>query len=80
MLFTEGTYNKKTGTTDYKLTSQPIIEKMTHLQSKIRIHCSFENIFFGLSLFFFVISSFLDVLPQTTVFRKGCIYPLLVLY
>jgi uncharacterized iron-regulated membrane protein len=71
--FKEGTYNKKTGAADYKLTSQPfIIEKMTHLhKAKSGDPLFFLNIFFGLSLFFFVISSFWMFLPQTTVFRKG---------
>jgi uncharacterized iron-regulated membrane protein len=71
--FKEGTYNKKTGAADYKLTSQPfIIEKMTHLhKAKSGDPLFFLNIFFGLSLFFFVISSFWMFLPKTTVFRKG---------
>ena len=71
--FKEGTYNKKTGGTDYKLTSQPlIIEKMTHLhKAKTGDPLFFLNIFFGLSLFFFVVSTFWMFTPKTTIFKKG---------
>ena len=73
VFFKEGTYNKKTGAADYKTTSQPfIIEKMSHLhKAKSGDPLFFLNIFFGLSLFFFVISSFWMFLPQTTIFKKG---------
>ena len=71
--FKEGTYNKKTGAADYKLTSQPlIIEKMTHLhKAKTGDPLFFLNIFFGLSLFFFVVSTFWMFTPKTTIFKKG---------
>lgn len=71
--FKEGTYNKKTGAADYKTTNQPfIIEKMSHLhKAKSGDPLFFLNIFFGLSLFFFVISTFWMFTPKTTIFKKG---------
>jgi uncharacterized iron-regulated membrane protein len=71
--FKEGTYNKKTGAADYKLTSQPfIIEKMSHLhKAKSGDPLFILNVFFGLSLFFFVISTFWMFTPKTTIFKKG---------
>jgi hypothetical protein len=36
----------------------------------------FLNIFFGLSLLFFVASSFWMFLPKTTIFRKGLYFAL----
>jgi hypothetical protein len=74
MLFTKGRAIKKLGT-DYKLTSQPfIIEKMTICTKQNRIHCSFLNIFFGLSLFFFCDFFLLDVSAQTTIFKGNVLY------
>lgn len=73
VFFKDGTYNKKTGAADYKTTSQPfIIEKMSHLhKAKTGDPLFFLNVFFGVSLLFFVISSFWMFLPKTTVFKKG---------
>ncbi|AWG20864.1 hypothetical protein FFWV33_04550 [Flavobacterium faecale] len=73
VFFKEGTYNKKTGAADYKTTSQPfIIEKMNHLhKAKTGDPLFFLNIFFGVSLFFFVISTFWMFTPKTTIFKKG---------
>ncbi|MBE0392499.1 MULTISPECIES: PepSY domain-containing protein [unclassified Flavobacterium] len=73
VFFKEGTYNKKTGVADYKTTSQPfIIEKMNHLhKAKTGDPLFFLNIFFGVSLFFFVISTFWMFTPKTTIFKKG---------
>lgn len=73
IFFKEGTYNKKTGAADYKTTTLPIIiEKMNHLhKAKTGEPLFFLNVFFGLSLLFFVISTFWMFLPKTTIFRKG---------
>ncbi|MCW2117964.1 PepSY domain-containing protein [Flavobacterium sp. 7A] len=73
VFFKEGTYNKKTGAANYKTTSQPfIIEKMNHLhKAKTGDPLFFLNIFFGVSLFFFVISTFWMFTPKTTIFKKG---------
>ncbi|NRT12405.1 PepSY domain-containing protein [Flavobacterium sp. 14A] len=73
VFFKEGTYNKKTGAADYKTTSQPfIIEKMNNMhKAKTGDPLFFLNIFFGVSLFFFVISTFWMFTPKTTIFKKG---------
>jgi hypothetical protein len=73
IIFKEGTYNKKTGVADYTTTSLPyIVEKMNHLhKAKTGEPLFFLNVFFGLSLLFFVISSFWMFLPKTTIFKKG---------
>jgi len=73
IFFKEGTYNKKTGVTDYTTSSQPlIIEKMNHLhKAKTGDPLFYLNVFFGLSLLFFVISTFWMFLPKTTIFKKG---------
>lgn len=71
--FKEGTYNKSTGLANYTKKELPyVIGKMTHLhkaQSKDPLF--FLNIFFGVSLLFFVISSFWMFMPTTDVFKKG---------
>ena len=71
--FKDGTYNKKTGVADYTTKELPFfIEKMTHLhKARSGDPLFFLNIFFGLSLFFFVISSFWMFMPKTTIFKKG---------
>lgn len=71
--FKEGTYNSKTGVATYTLKELPtVLNKMTHLhKAKTSEPLYFLNIFFGLSLFFFVISSFWMFLPKTTIFKKG---------
>jgi uncharacterized iron-regulated membrane protein len=73
LFFKEGNYNKITGTADYTTTSLPfIIEKMNHLhKAKTGQPLFFLNVFFGVALLFFVISSFWMFLPKTTVFKKG---------
>lgn len=71
--FKEGTYNKKTGVADYKLTKLPFLfEKMNKLhKSQTGDPLFYLNVFFGLSLFFFVISTFWMFAPKTTIFKKG---------
>jgi uncharacterized iron-regulated membrane protein len=73
LFFKDGSYNKINGTADYTTTSLPfIIEKMNHLhKAKTGQPLFFLNVFFGVSLLFFVISSFWMFLPKTTVFKKG---------
>lgn len=73
ILFKEGQYNKATGVAQYKVKELPsFLNKMTKLhKAKSKEPLSFLNIFFGLSLLFFVISSFWMFMPQTAIFRKG---------
>jgi hypothetical protein len=76
--FKQGTYNLKTGVADYTVTEQPfIVNKMTKLHKATTNDPLFYlNIFFGLSLFFFVISSFYMFLPKTTIFKKAMMFTL----
>lgn len=76
--FKNGTYNKVTGESSYIKKELPLIlDKMTHLhKSKSGEPLFFLNIFFGLSLLFFVISAFWMFMPSTSVFRKGMYFTL----
>ena len=72
-LFANGTYNKVTGMANYTIKAWPIfIEKLTGLhKASTKQPLFYLNVFFGISLLFFVISSFWMFLPKTTIFRKG---------
>ncbi len=71
--FKQGTYNLKTSVANYTVKELPlVIDKLTKLhKANSGQPLFFLNVFFGLSLFFFVLSSFWMFLPQTTIFRKG---------
>lgn len=71
--FEKGEYNLKTGEATYTTKRLPLVlDKMTHLhKAKSADPLYVLNIFFGLSLLFFVLSSFWMFLPNTTIFKKG---------
>ncbi|WP_281540869.1 PepSY domain-containing protein [Maribacter aestuarii] len=71
--FENGTYNTNTGMAEFTTKRLPLVlDKMTHLhKAKSADPLYFLNIFFGLSLLFFVLSSFWMFLPNTTIFKKG---------
>ncbi|MEO6407043.1 MAG: hypothetical protein ABIY51_09205 [Ferruginibacter sp.] len=71
--FKNGNYNKTTGAVKYKVTALPVmIEKLTQLhKASTKEPLFFLNVFFALSLLFFVVSSFWMFLPQTSIFKKG---------
>lgn len=71
--FAQGTYNKETGVAVYTTKELPLVlNKMTQLhKANTKQPLFFLNILFGLSLFFFVVSSFWMFLPATDVFKKG---------
>ena len=71
--FENGTYDKSTGEATYSIKALPsILEKMTNLhKARSAQPLFFLNIFFAMSLLFFVISSFWMFMPSTDVFRKG---------
>jgi uncharacterized iron-regulated membrane protein len=71
--FKQGTYNKSTGAADYTVKSLPVImEKLTQLhKANTKQPLYYLNVFFGVSLMFFVVSSFWMFLPKTIIFRKG---------
>ncbi|WP_234108940.1 hypothetical protein [Chryseobacterium sp. R2A-55] len=76
LFFKNGTYNSSTGEAKYSKMELPyVLDKMTKLhksQSKDRL--SPLNAFFGISLFFFVISSFWMFNPKTNAFKRGIIF------
>jgi hypothetical protein len=71
--FKNGTYNRVTGTVSYTTKSLPkLMEKLTHLhKANTKDPLFYLNIFFGVSLLFFVISSFWMFMPKTSIFKKG---------
>ena len=76
--FKDGNYNAKTGMATIKKKELPLIlDKMEHLhKATTDSPVYWLNIFFGLSLLFFVISSFWMFLPNTSVFKKGLYFSL----
>ena len=76
--FKQGEYNTATGMATIKKMELPfILDKMEHLhKATTNSPVYFLNIFFGLSLLFFVVSSFWMFMPKTTVFKKGLYFSL----
>jgi hypothetical protein len=76
--FENGTYNKATGHAEYVAKKYPfIIEKLNHLhKAGTREPLFFLNLFFALSLLFFVGSSFWMFMPKTSIFKKGIYFTL----
>jgi len=76
--FKQGEYNTKTGMATTKKMELPIIlSKMEHLhKATTDSPVYWLNIFFGLSLLFFVVSSFWMFIPKTSVFKKGLYFSL----
>lgn len=76
--FKQGKYDKTTGLAKYTSKELPyFIGKLTRLhKADSRTPLFFLNVFFGLSLLFFVVSSFWMFLPNTTIFRKGLYFTL----
>jgi hypothetical protein len=53
------------------------IEKLTQLhKASTKQPLFYLNVFFGVGLLFFVISSFWMFLPETTIFKKGLYFTL----
>lgn len=76
--FKQGTYNQTTGAAQYTTKElHPFVAKLTKLhKASTKDPLFFLNIFFGVSLFFFVVSSFWMFLPKTTIFKKGLYFTL----
>lgn len=74
--FKQGSYNSETGEVRYTVQTLPkLMEKLTKLhKANSGDPLFFLNVFFGVSLFFFVLSSFWMFLPRTRIFRKGLIF------
>lgn len=78
VFFKQGTFNKGTGMASYTTKELPfLINKMTKMHKATSAQpLFFLNIFFGLSLLFFVISSFWMFMPKTEIFKKGLYFAL----
>jgi len=76
--FRNGTYNKSTGVANYTTKKLPyFIDRMQKLhKAETKDPLFFLNIFFGVSLFFFVVSAFYMFLPGTSTFKKGLYFAL----
>ncbi len=76
--FEQGTYNKVTGKATYTSKEWPgFIDKLTRLhKADTNSPLFFLNVFFALSLLFFVLSAFWMFLPKTTIFKKGLYFTL----
>lgn len=74
--FRQGTYDSATGQAKYSKKELPfLLDKMTKLhKSQSKDTLSPLNTFFGISLFFFVISSFWMFNPKTKAFKRGMIF------
>jgi uncharacterized iron-regulated membrane protein len=73
LYFKDGNYNQKTGVATVTKMELPfVLEKMERLhKATTNSPIYFLNIFFGLSLLFFVISTFWMFRPKTTIFKNG---------
>lgn len=76
--FDNGTYNKATGHAELTKKELPyIINKLNNLhKSRSGQPLFFLNVFFGVSLLFFVLSSFWMFTPKTSIFKKGLYFTL----
>ena len=78
LYFKQGTFNKATGIANVSIKKLPrILEKLTQIhKASTKDPLFFLNIFFGLSLLFFVVSSFWMFMPKTEIFKKGLYFTL----
>jgi uncharacterized iron-regulated membrane protein len=76
--FENGTYSKSTGKAEYTVKELPyVLGKMTKLhKAKSADPLYILNIFFGIALLFFVVSSFWMFAPKSSIFKKGLYFTL----
>jgi len=76
--FKQGTYNKSSGVAKYTSKELPFfMDKLTQLhKANTGSPLFFLNVFFGISLLFFVISAFWMFLPKTAIFKRGLYFTL----
>lgn len=76
LYFRDGSYNVSTGKASYTIAELPmVLDKMTHLHKATSSRpLAFLNIFFGISLLFFVVSAFWMYFPGTDIFKKSLIF------
>lgn len=74
--FKDGTYNRQNGFVSYTKKELPyVLKKMEDMHKATSDQpLFFLNIFFGLSLLFFVVSSFFMFMPKSKIFRTGMYY------
>ena len=73
VFFKQGRFDRKTGIADVTSKELPrMLQKLTEIhKASTKDRLFFLNIFFGVSLFFFVISAFWMFMPKTEIFKKG---------
>lgn len=78
IIFENGAYNKQSGQAVFTIKELPLVlDKLTHLhKARSGDPMFFLNVFFGLSLLFFVVSAFWMYMPGTDIFKKGMYYTL----
>ncbi|HSR39331.1 MAG TPA: hypothetical protein VLL95_10490 [Phnomibacter sp.] len=76
--FENGTYTRSSGKAVYTVKELPyVLSKMTKLhKAKSAEPLYFLNIFFGISLLFFVVSTFWMFAPKSSIFKKGLYFTL----
>lgn len=76
--FDNGRYTKSSGKAEYTVKELPyVLGKMTKLhKAKSSDPLYILNIFFGVALLFFVISSFWMFAPKSSIFKKGLYFTL----
>ena len=76
LYFKDGNYNKANGVATVTKMKLPfVLEKMERLhKATTNSPLYFFNIFFGLSLLFFVLTAFWMFLPKMPIFKKGVYY------
>jgi len=76
--FRNGDYNKANGVAHIRSMELPyVLDKMTHLhKASSEDPLYYLNIFFGVSLLFFVISAFWMYMPKTNIFKRGMLFTL----
>ena len=76
--FKQGTYNSQTGVAQFSKKELPfVLDKMTKMhKATTNSPLYWLNIFFGISLLFFVISAFWMFLPSSNIFKKGLYFTL----
>lgn len=78
MFFKQGYYVSSSGEAKYSVKVLPaFIQKLSKLHKASTGDSLFYlNVFFGVSLLFFVISSFWMFMPKTSIFKKGMLFTL----
>lgn len=76
--FRQGSFNKNTGVATVTSKELPrILQKLTQIhKASTKDPLFFLNIFFGLSLLFFVVSAFWMFMPKTDIFKRGLYFTL----